>query len=84
METKNTEEIELTQEQMIQSAIQHTLEAGLLFKAAGFDQTANNIFNFTTEAFNTLRTSTTNVELDKSKLDDETYDSILANIFGGE
>ena len=76
------EEIEVTHEQLIQGAIQHVLEAGLLFRAAGFDKTSKNILNFTTDAFKTLTVSANNAAIDKTKLDDKTYDTILANIFG--
>ncbi len=81
-EIEEVEEVEVTHEQLIQGAIQHVLEAGLLFKAAGFEQTSKNILNFTTEAFKTLTVSANNAAIDKTKLDDKTYDTILANIFG--
>ena len=83
---------ELTQSELIKQAIIYLTAAATSFKNAGFDKTAEELLNFSSEALNAFDEIESPAHpghpghpahLDESKLSDKDYDKILSDILNG-
>jgi len=70
---------DLTEEEKIKLSIQYIATSALLLEHAGLKNTSNKIKHFVEKAVNDLFDATS--KLDTSKLNDDEYDAVLADIF---
>lgn len=69
-------------ERNIENALMHLLQASAYFDKAGLNKTAVELAEFANVSYQQLKESDTN-NIDSSKLTDDKYDDILADILKG-
>lgn len=82
IQIRNENEIELTDQELVQTALSHLMQASGFLAAAGFENTSVSLMSFAYKAMEALseEENTGDLKLVQDKLSKEEYDVILNDI----